>query len=123
MFKRDNYAIGNINYYDVLVLERKNMIKAIFMDIDDTILDFSAFVKKAMKEGFEKYGLLPYSDKMFLLYNKINGKLWQSVELKELTVQELNSMCWNMFFKEIGISFDSRLFEDYFCKEILNIGL
>lgn len=75
------------------------MIKAIFMDIDDTIFDYSAFVKGVMKEGFEKYELLPYSDELFLLYNKINGRLWQSAEHKELAVQELNSICWNMFLK------------------------
>jgi len=94
------------------------MIKVVFMDIDDTIFDFSAFVKKAMKDGFEKYGLLPYSDEFFLLYNKVNSKLWRSTEQKKLSVQELNRICWNMFFKEIGISFDSRLFEDFFCKEL-----
>ena len=94
------------------------MIKVVFMDIDDTIFNLSAFVKKTMKDGLQKYGLLPYSDEMFLLYNKINSKLWRSTEQQELTVQELNSICWNRFFKEMGISFDSRLFEDYFCKEL-----
>lgn len=94
------------------------MIKAVFMDIDDTIFNYSAFVKKVIKEGFEKFELLPYSDELFLLYNKINSKLWQSAEHKELAVQELNSICWNMLFREMGISFDSRLFEDYFCKEL-----
>lgn len=29
------------------------MIKVVFMDIDDTIFNFSAFVKKTMKEGYE----------------------------------------------------------------------
>lgn len=94
------------------------MIKVVFMDIDDTIFNFSAFVKKTMKEGFEKYGLLPYSDEMFLLYNEINSELWRNAEQRKLTVQEMNGICWNRFFKEIGISFDSRLFENYFCREL-----
>lgn len=94
------------------------MIKVVFMDIDDTIYDFSAFVKKTMKAGFEKFGLFAYSDELFLLFNDINNKLWQSVKQKKLSVQELNSICWNTFFKEIGVSFESRLFEVYFCEEL-----
>lgn len=94
------------------------MIKVVFMDIDDTIFDFSAFVKKTIKDGFEKYGLLPYSDEMFLVFNKINNKLWRSIEQKELTLQELSNIRWNTIFKEIGISFNGKLFEDYFCKEL-----
>ncbi len=94
------------------------MIKVVFMDIDDTIFDFSAFVKKTMKDGFEKYGLHTYSDEMFLVFDKINNKLWRSIEQKELTLLELSNIRWNAIFKEIGISFDGRLFEDYFCKEL-----
>lgn len=94
------------------------MIKVVFMDIDDTIFDFTAFVKKAMKDGFEKYGLLPYSDEMFLAFNKINNTLWRSIEQKELTLPELRNIRWNMIFKEIGIAFDGRLFEEYFCNEL-----
>lgn len=94
------------------------MIKVVFMDIDDTIFDFSAFVKKTIKAGFEKYGLPTYSDDIFLIFNKINSKLWRDIEQEELTLEELRNIRWNMIFKEIGISFDGRLFEDYFCKEL-----
>ncbi len=94
------------------------MIKVVFMDIDDTIYDYAAFVKKAIIDGFEKYGLRPYSDDLILLYNEINNQIWKSAEHKKLTVQELNSLCWNKFFKKIGMTFDSRIFEDYFCKEL-----
>lgn len=88
------------------------------MDIDDTIYDYSAFVKKAIKDGFEKYGLHLYSDELFEVYNKINNQLWKSAKHQKLTVQELNSLCWNRFFKEIGIAFDSRLYEEYFCEKL-----
>lgn len=99
------------------------MIKVVFMDIDDTIFDFSAFVKKAMKDGFEKYGLLPYTDEMFCVFHEINNKLWRSIEQGELTLPELRNIRWNMIFKEIGISFDGRLFEEYFCKELFQSAI
>ena len=94
------------------------MIKVVFMDIDDTIYDYSAFIKKAIKDGFVKYGLHPYSDKLFEVYNKINNQLWKSAEHKKLAVQQINSICWNLFFEELGITFDSRLFEEFFCAEL-----
>lgn len=94
------------------------MIKVVFMDIDDTILDFSGFVKKTMKDGFEKYKLPSYSDEMFVVFNKVNARLWRSIEQKELTLQELSKIRWNMIFEEIGISFEGGLFEEYFCKEL-----
>ncbi len=94
------------------------MIKVVFMDIDDTIYDYSAFVKKVIKDGFEKYRLHPYSDDLILLYNEINNQIWKGAEYHNLTVHELNSICWNRFFKEIGITFDRRLFEKYFGKEL-----
>lgn len=94
------------------------MIKVVFMDIDDTIFDFSAYVKKTMRDGFEKYGIPSYSDEIFSVFNDVNNKLWRSVEQRKLTIPELNSICWNEFFKEIGVSFDSRIFEEYFCKEL-----
>lgn len=71
------------------------------MDIDDTIYDYSAFVKKVIKDGFEKYGLCPYSDGLYEVYKDINNQLWQSADLRQMPVPELNSICWNRFFKEI----------------------
>ena len=44
---------------------RKRLIKAVFIDIDDTVFSFSGFVKKAMCNGFEKFGLKPYTDEMY----------------------------------------------------------
>ena len=108
------FWVSGLFYY----LVGEKMIKVVFMDIDDTIYDYSAFVKKVIKDGFKKYGLYPYSDDLILIYNEINNQIWKGAEYHNLTVQELNSLCWNRFFKEIGIALDSRLFEEYFCAEL-----
>ena len=82
------------------------MIKAVFIDIDDTVFSFSGFVKKAMRDGFEKFGLKPYTDEMYPVFEKINNELWRRVELSELTIQQLCKIRWNMIFERINISFD-----------------
>lgn len=94
------------------------MIKAVFMDIDNTILDYSAFVSQTIKEGFVKYGLPSYSDDLILLNNKINNQLWRRLEQKEITFQELSTMHWNLFFQELGITFNSRLFQSFYNKSL-----
>lgn len=94
------------------------MIKAVFIDIDDTIFSFSEFVKKAMHDGFEKYGLKPYTDEMFPVFEEINNELWQYIEQNVLTLQQLRKIRWNRIFKKIGIAFDGALFENYFCTEL-----
>lgn len=90
------------------------MIKAVFLDIDNTLLDFDAYVKDSMKTGFEKYGLKRYEDWMFSVFQEINHVLWRQLERGELSYQELLKIRWNEVFKGLGISFDGEVFEDYF---------
>ena len=94
------------------------MIKAVFIDIDDTVFSFSGFVKKAMRDGFEKFGLKPYTDEMYPVFEKINNELWRRVELNKLTIQQLCKIRWNMIFERINISFNGTEFENYFCEEL-----
>ncbi len=94
------------------------MIKVVFIDIDDTIFSFSGFVKKTMHDGFEKFGLKPYTDEMFPIFEEINSELWRRIEQNKLTLQQLRKIRWNMVFKELGITFDGTLFENYFCTEL-----
>lgn len=35
-------------------------MKAIFIDIDNTLLDFDAYVRESMRAGFACFGLRPY---------------------------------------------------------------
>ena len=90
------------------------MIKVIFIDIDNTLLSFDEYVKQAMREGFEKFGLGEYRGEMFGVFLGINAKLWRAIEKKEITFEELGQIRWNMVFEKLGIDFDGVVFEDYF---------
>ena len=41
------------------------MIKVVFIDIDNTLLSFTDYVKESMREGFPSFGLKPYMEAMF----------------------------------------------------------
>lgn len=90
------------------------MIKAVFLDIDNTLLDFDAYVKDSMKVGFEKYGLKKYEDWMFPIFQEINHEMWGRLEQGTLSYQELLKIRWNKVFEALGISFDGWEFEQFF---------
>lgn len=90
------------------------MIKAVLIDIDNTLLDFDAYVQNAMKDGFEMFGLGIYDDSMFQVFRQINNEMWKKIEQGTLTFEELLKQRWNRIFSALGISFDGCIFEKYF---------
>lgn len=99
------------------------MIKAVFIDIDNTILDFDAYVKDAMRTGFKKFGLKKYEEWMFDEFLRINTGLWKQIEDGTITFEKLKKIRWNLIFKELGIDFDGVIFEDYFRKFLFDSAI
>lgn len=99
------------------------MIKAVFVDIDNTILSFDEYVKDAMREGFEKFGLPKYEDGMFDVFVRINSGLWLDHEKGLMTFEEILKVRWNLIFKELGFSGDGPAFEDYFRLRLWDSGI
>lgn len=96
------------------------MIKVIFLDIDNTLLSFSGYVKETMRKGFAEYGLKPYNDSMYGVFERINNYLWSRIEQGTLTFAELMKVRWNMIFDALGIRFDGELFEAYFGESLFS---
>ena len=65
------------------------MIKVVLVDIDNTLLSFTGYVKKAMREGFSFFGLKPYTEDMFPVFERINNSLWRQLEQGTLSFEEL----------------------------------
>jgi 2-haloacid dehalogenase len=94
------------------------VIKVVLIDIDNTLLSFTGYVKEAMRKGFSFFGLKPYTEAMFPVFEKINGSLWRQIEQGTLTFEELEKCRWNLIFKELGIDFDGMAFEEYFREKL-----
>ena len=90
------------------------MIKAILIDIDDTLLSFDEYVKQAMKSGFAKFSIGTYTDDMYDVFTSVNTRLWRSIEEGTLTLERLKQIRWNLIFEKLGISADGIAFEKYF---------
>lgn len=94
------------------------MIRAVLLDIDDTLLSFEAAVRQAMREGFPRFGLGEYREEMLPVYNRVSGDLWRQIERGELTHEGLMRVRWNRVFRALGLEGDGPAFEDYF-REVL----
>lgn len=98
-------------------------MKAVFLDIDNTLLSFDDYVREAMKSGFEVYGLKAYEPYMYETFERINGGLWRQIEEKTLTFKELEKIRWQKVFKCLGIDFDGLVFEKYFRDQLFDSAI
>ncbi len=92
----------------------------IFLDLDDTLYDFSA----ASREAFmETYNLLAYDnyfdsfEQFMAFYEPRNKELWQLYGKGEITKKELNRIRYSYPLECVGI-YDAELAE-HFCHEAL----
>lgn len=94
------------------------MIRAVLLDIDDTLLSFEGAVRQTMREGFPLFGLGEYAEGMMPVYDQVCGRLWRQIERGELTLPQLEQVRWNQVFQALGIEGDGVAFEGYF-REVL----
>lgn len=62
-----------------------NEIKLIFIDIDNTLLDFDEYTKKSLEEGFKKFNISNYNNHVLETFHRENDILWQGLERKEIS--------------------------------------
>ncbi len=89
------------------------MIKAVFMDVDNTLLDFNASAKKAMEMAFDINGLR-FEERYFYTFKKVNDGLWRKIETGELTRAGLHAVRFDLIFGELGIDYDGKKVESGF---------
>ena len=82
--------------------EEKTMIKYVFLDIDDTLLDFGKAEAAAIKKTFDRIGV-PSSPEVIALYSRINDEHWAMLERGELTREQVLVKRFDALFAELGI--------------------
>ena len=96
------------------------MVEFLFLDLDDTILDFHKAEKIALTKTLRRFGLEP-DDKILQRYSEINLAHWQRLERKELTRQQVVVGRFEVFFREQGVSADPEQVALYY-EDNLSIG-
>ncbi len=74
----------------------------IFIDLDDTILDFKKCESEALNQTLRFFGITPTSENVEF-YSKINDKMWKKLERKELTRSEILVLRFKEFLEALNI--------------------
>lgn len=77
----------------------------LFLDLDDTILDFQMAESVAIRKTIAQYGVEP-TDEICTLYSRINKMHWEMLERGELTRGEVLVNRFGMLFERLGVSVD-----------------
>ena len=82
------------------------MIKYLFLDLDNTILDFTKAESIAIRKTMAVYGLEP-TDALAARYSEVNDRHWKALERGELTRDQVVVGRFAAFFGEQGIAVDA----------------
>ncbi|WP_244264235.1 HAD family hydrolase [Anaerococcus senegalensis] len=91
------------------------MIKAVLIDIDDTIFDFEKCSKNSFKNTLEKLDL-SYKDKDFSYFNFVNDILWTKQKLGTLNINEVFMKRSEIMSKYFKMNIEYENFNDLFVK-------
>ena len=79
------------------------MITTILWDMDDTLLDFHAAERVAIRSLFQRFELGECTDEMLQKYSEINRTYWERLERGELTKPQILVGRFQKFFASEGI--------------------
>ncbi len=82
------------------------MIEFLFLDLDDTILDFKKAEGIAIRKTMTAFGADP-TDENAKRYSTVNDLHWKALERGELTRDQVLTGRFRMFFGELGIQVDA----------------
>lgn len=79
------------------------MIEFLFLDLDDTILDFHKAEAAAVAKTIREFGADPTPD-ILACYHEINRWHWQQLELGNLTREQVLENRFAVLFEELGLA-------------------
>lgn len=82
------------------------MIEFLFLDLDDTILDFKKAERIAIGKTIRNFGVEP-TEEILTLYHKVNKWHWEQLELGTMTRAEILVNRFAVLFRELGKEVDA----------------
>lgn len=91
------------------------MYTSLFLDIDNTLLDFYKAEDAAVRKVLSKYAL-PSDDKTVKLYSDINRSFWERFERGEIPKESIFEGRFKTLLSLLGEERDSKAISDDYCK-------
>ena len=82
------------------------MIEFLFLDLDDTILDFHKAERIALSKTIRDFGVEP-TDEILELYHRLNKWHWEQLELGKMTRAEVLVNRFGVLFEQLGRTVDA----------------
>lgn len=96
------------------------MIDLIFLDLDDTILDFGKAEEVAIGKTLRRFGVLP-TEAVVTRYSEINRLQWEKLERGELNRAQVKLRRFEILFEELGVTASAEEARRFY-EEQLGIG-
>lgn len=96
------------------------MYRTIFLDLDDTLLDFGAAERVAIAKAFRDIGLEP-TPALLGRYSELNQAQWEAFERGEITRDTVLVRRFELLFAELGLSIEPQHAEDVY-RGYLGVG-
>lgn len=93
------------------------MIEFLFLDLDDTILDFHMAERVAVTKTFAAFGIEP-TEQLLHRYHLINKACWEKLERKEWTRAQVLVNRFQMVFDEVQVESDPVLFAQRYAENL-----
>lgn len=87
------------------------VLKTIFLDLDDTLLDFQQAERQALSRTLGRFGIAP-SPAILDRYHEINRQQWELLEEGKLTRPQVLLRRFDLLFRELGIHCPSEAVRD-----------
>lgn len=78
------------------------MIRHIFIDLDETILDFHIAEKVALTKTLEALDIVPTKETCEL-YSRLNNEQWKKLELGEISLEQVKLGRYERLFSALGV--------------------
>lgn len=93
------------------------MIKFLFIDLDDTILDFQKAERIGLENTFRYYGIEPTKENI-ALYLQINAARWRALEQGKMTRKQVNEGRFTELFRQLGKEVDGAQCAAYYLHQL-----
>ena len=93
------------------------MIKFIFLDLDDTILDFHRSEAVALAKTLQSLNVNP-TEEVIKRYSEINLAHWKALERRELTREQVLTGRFRQLFEELGMNVSPNVAQSLYEKNL-----
>ena len=91
--------------------------KALFIDIDNTLLTFRPSAESAFRKTFEAMGIT-YEPSYYEVYYWIGDVLWTQQQRQQITVQEIHDTIFHRLLAALAIDADADAFGKFFHQQL-----